>query len=346
MSNISKENLKRYHKAIKWIEKNTIDGHGIAVTSKQKVIYPEVTGYYIPTLIRWGHTDLAIRYADYLASIQKKDGSWYDPSDKSPYIFDSGQILKGLVAIYKIYPSVRDNIIKGCEWLISRMNEEGELVTPSKDAWGSDRYFCDEHIHLYCLEPLIKAGKLFERNDFIEAANKVKTYYISHYKDRILHFSMLSHFHAYVMEAMVDLGEIELAKKAMEDLDNYQKKDGSVAGLNNVQWVCSTGLFQLAITWYKLGDAERGNKAFEYACSLQNKSGGWYGSYCDIKFFSAISARKGFRKVFRKHAQSYFPYEEISWAVKYFLDALYFKYKCENNDKENLYESISINDLL
>lgn len=41
-------------------------------------------------------------------------------------------------------------------------------------------------------------------------------------------------------------------------------------------------MFQLAITWYKLGDIERGNKALTYAAKLQNETGGWFGSYAVI----------------------------------------------------------------
>ena len=210
-------------------------------------------------------------------------------------------------------------VLRGCEWLISRMTDEGRLVTPSKDAWGENRSFCDEHIHLYCLPPLIAAGDYFHRPDFMQAADKIKKYYIDQYRNRILHFSMLSHFHAYVIEALVDLGEHDLAEQAMRD---------SVPGLNDVSWVCSTGLFQLAIIWYKLGHFEQGEKAFRYACSLQNSSGGWYGSYSDIRPLATIATHHKLRHIFGKHAPAYFPKEEISWAVKYFLDALYYRKAC------------------
>ena len=36
------------------------------------------------------------------------------------------------------------------------------------------------------------------------------------------------------------------------------------------------------LTWYKLGDIERGNKALTYAAKLQNETGGWFGSYAVI----------------------------------------------------------------
>ena len=179
----------------------------------------------------------------------------------------------------------------------------------------------------------LEAGKNFHRDDFLEAEENIKQYYITRYKERILHFSMLSHFHAYVMEALVDIGEYELAKQAMEDVATYQKEDGSVPGLNNVAWICSTGLFQLAIVWYKLGNLKRGDRAFQYACSLQNPSGGWYGSYSDFKTLSWLAAHHSVKGIFGKHAQFYFEKEEISWAVKYFLDAIYYGDKCASSMK-------------
>lgn len=114
---------------------------------------------------------------------------------------------------------------------------------------------------------------------------------------------------------MIDIDNLELARAAMYKMSVIQKESGAVPGYNNVDWVCSTGLFQLAVVWFRLGDAEHGNRAFEYACKLQNETGGWYGSY--------MSEEND------KEVNNYFPNSEISWANKYFLDALYYKNLCQ-----------------
>ena len=140
---------------------------------------------------------------------------------------------------------------------------------------------------------------------------------------------MLSHYYAYVIEGLIDLGEIELACEAMSKIETYQREDGSIAGLSNVNWICSTGLFQFAIIWFRLGNIENGKKAFDYACRLQNKSGGWFGSY---------EYEKGDKP-------TYLPKQEISWAVKFFLDALYFKSVAEfENIYDTFLDEISEND--
>ena len=142
-----------YHKAIEWIHNNTADGRAIICNTDLRKGYPEVTGYYIPSLLRWGYRDLAVSFAKWLCNIQKADGSWYDTENTHPYIFDSAQILKGLLAIRTILPEVEEHILKGCEWIFSCMQDDGRLITPCKDAWGNDTDICDEVIHIYCLSP-------------------------------------------------------------------------------------------------------------------------------------------------------------------------------------------------
>ena len=316
-----KHKVERFYRALNWVKQNTIKGQGIAVTSKQRKIYPEVTGYYIPTLLRWGEHELAASFAKYLISTQKDDGSWYDSDDKDPYVFDSAQILKGLLAIRDILPEVDNHIIKGCDWILSNMKEDGRLTTPNKDAWGNDDSICSELIHIYCLTPIRDAGIFFDKQEYLSAVEKILEFYKVNYRDKIEKFSLLSHFYAYVLEGLFDLGEVNLCRKAMTNIEKYQDSKGGLRGLNDVSWVCSTGQFQIALVWYKLGELEKGNRLFNYMLSRQNKSGGWNGSYPTNFMINKIY--KGRKKAF------YFPNEEISWAVKYFLDALAYKEQLE-----------------
>ena len=332
-----KNKLDCFIRSLDWINKNTIDGNGITVTSKERVVYPEVSGYYIPTLLQWGERERAVAYAKYLCCIQKEDGAWYDSKDEIPYIFDTGQILKGLVSIYPMMPEVKENIIKGCDWIITNMTPEGRLLAPGKDTFPKDEDFYSELIHLYCLSPIKKAGELFVRPDYIEDVDKILSYYKGEKMEKIMNFSLLSHFYAYVMEALFDLGEIDLCRQAMMNLEKYRNKQNIIPGLNDVPWTCSTGLFQLAIVWYKLNDLDRGNSLFYYALSLQNKTGGWYGSYQAPGLLARFY--RGRKKPY------YFPKAEISWAVKYFLDALALKEKLEfEKQSPDFMDTISDND--
>lgn len=307
--------LSVYKAAEGWIERNTIPGQGICVNTAIPLTYPEVTGYYIPTLLCWGMKDKAMQYAKWLIKNQKPDGSWYDAHGTAPYVFDTAQILKGLIAILPVMPQAGDGLRRGCEWVLGNMQPDGRLTTPSMEAWGN-QHMCSELIHIYCLSPLYEAAQVLNAPQYKEAAEKILAYYKANWRERIEHFNMLSHFYAYVMEGLVDVGELEMAREAMARIALIQRPDGMIPAYNDVTWTCSTAMFQFAITWYKLGNAELGDKAFNYACSLQNPSGGWYGSY-PVTLMQKLQLTKS--------RPDYFPKQEISWAVKFFLDALYQK---------------------
>lgn len=306
--------IEIYDKAVKWLKGNVVENQGIINNSGVRKPYPEVTGYFIPSLLRWGYKDIAVSFAKWLCEIQKTDGSWYDTEDREPYIFDSAQILKGLLSIRHIYPEADINIRKGCDWILSNMREDGRLPSPRENDFGDGKTY-SEIIHLYCLTPLVEAGKVFHISEYIEKANRILTYYKENEYKQIMKFGLLSHFYAYVMEGLLDMGEEKLVREAMQGVSRLQKENGAVPAYSDVNWICTTGMFQMALVWFRLGELERGNKAFRYACKLQNASGGWFGSCLSDERPDEVN--------------TYFPNSEISWAVKYFLDALYWKNKAE-----------------
>ena len=63
--------------------------------------YPEVTGYLIPTLLKYGEIDMACRAADWLCSVQFENGM-FPNLDGRPTVFDSGAATEGLKAIHNL----------------------------------------------------------------------------------------------------------------------------------------------------------------------------------------------------------------------------------------------------
>lgn len=95
--------------------------------------YPEVSGYLIPTLLKYGEDKLARQYADWLLTIQHADGS-FDGIDGIPRIFDTGACIEGLYAIGEI-----EAADKGKKWLQSQYLISGALpISPG-----------DNHTHIY-----------------------------------------------------------------------------------------------------------------------------------------------------------------------------------------------------
>ena len=294
------ELISNYHNSLKWIENNRIIGAGIRISDTNDMPYPEVTGYYIPTLLNCGKWDIALQLSHWLVSIQNKDGSWSDPSGKASYTFDTGQVLKGLIAILSRWPEAEVAIRRGCEWMLTQIKPNGQVTTPDTRLWDlHDGKKVSENIHLYAIEALRHAGVLFNESCYSEAVERVLAYYTA--QPNITLFNTLSHFHAYVLEALVDFGYSDIVAMGMAEVERLQRKDGSVPAYPDVNWVCSTGLAQYALIWYKLGQRAPAERALDYLFKIQNHSGGFYGSY--------------------GRGANYFPNEEISWAVKYFIDA-------------------------
>jgi malonyl-CoA O-methyltransferase len=301
-----------YRAALGWIAANTVPGKGVRISHAQEEAYPEVTGYYIPTLLNCGEPERALGYARWLLAIQNADGSWSDPLGKAAYTFDTGQILKGLVAILPHLPEAEGAIRRGCDWMLTQIDRDGRVTTPDKTLWAlAGRRQISENIHLYALEPVRDAGRIFGEKRYQEAVERALNYYLQ--KADLVAFNTLSHLHAYVLEALFDLGRPEAAAKGMEEIERLQRPAGSVPAFNDVRWTCSTGLAQYAVIWYKLGRPELADKAFNCVCRLQNPSGGFYGSY-------------------PRHPD-YFPNQEISWAVKYFLDAHCWRARAKRDDR-------------
>ena len=282
--------------ALDWFRAHMVEDKGVIVHTRQPVPYPEVTGYFIPTLHAWGETDLARTCTRWLVSIQLPDGAFPAP-DGVPYSFDTAQVMRGLSSALGHGDAVEGALRKACDLMVGQIDASGRLKTPSTELWGD---IANDLIHVYAAYPLVEAGKLLGSAEYEEAGRFVQSWYVK--QDGLVPFNRLSHFHAYAMEALCEeLGETGLALKGMADVERAQRRDGSIPAYPDVKWVCSTGIAQYAGVWYRLGKRERADRALAYLDTIQNASGGWNGSYGD--------------------GSKYIPGAEISWAVKYYLDA-------------------------
>jgi malonyl-CoA O-methyltransferase len=286
-------------RAIDWFKANLVEGKGVIVHTREPVPYPEVTGYFVPTLYDWGEDGLARACTDWLVSIQLPEGAFPAP-DGVPYTFDTAQVMRGLCAAHGRGEPVAAALARAADWMLGQLEPDGRLRTPSTALWGD---IANDLIHVYAIAPLIAAGRLLGRPRYEEAGRLAHAYYRR--QEGLVPFNRLSHFHAYAMEALVELGELELARRGMAEVERAQRRDGSVPAYPGVDWICSTGVAQYAGVWYRLGSRSRADRALAYLERIQNGSGGFFGS--------------------RGPGANYLPRAEISWAVKYFLDAHHLK---------------------
>jgi malonyl-CoA O-methyltransferase len=304
-----------YARALEWAKRHEVPGGGIVQTDIRREAFPEVTGYFIPTLYEAGERDVALRNARWLVGVVRPDGSVPAP-DGGTYVFCAGQALRGLLAAVEEDSSLEAPCRRVADFLCSQIGAKGTIASPSEDThiWGNGRRLPDTY-RLYVLPPLAEAGRVFAERTYLTLAQRACDYYSS--IPTLLDDDMLSHFHAYVVEALVDLGHRDLARIAASRMADRQKADGSLPAYPSVKWTCSTGNLQWAVIWYKLGMRQPAERAMAWAERYQEPSGGFRGSY-------ALGA-------------NYSSTEEISWAVKYFLDAVHWRIRTGFDAEEALH---------
>jgi malonyl-CoA O-methyltransferase len=281
-------------KALDWIRSNCLPGGGIRVYHGHLRGYPEVSGYLIPTLLQYGETGVAGELVRWLMCIQRGDGSFYDPDGMRPHVFDTGQVLRGLLAGKDLATGALESAERAAEYLCGQMVEEGRGGF-GKQYDGT----IPESVHLYVLPAMYQASEVLGKAKYRECAERSLEYYCT--ADDFLRRGDLTHFLAYELEALIDLGRSDLAGPVLDYLRREQRPEGAVRGKEGAEWVCSPGLAQLAICWYKAGQWAPGDQALAWLEKHQRPGGGFWGSY-------------------GKDA-SYFPKQELSWAVKFYLDA-------------------------
>ncbi|MCC6445389.1 MAG: methyltransferase domain-containing protein [Armatimonadetes bacterium] len=287
-------------RALRWLASQEHPAGGVRVHSTRQDAYPEVTGYLIPTLLRYGEKALAGRFLRWILCIQRADGSHTSP-EGDPYIFDTGQALRGLLAGSDLMPQAREAARRAADYLCAQMEDGGRGGFGKRYPAEVENkvYKVPESVHLYALPPLAQAAEAFGEPRYREAAERC----IEHYARQpdALQPATLTHFLAYELEALIDLGRSDLAAPVLETLRKTQAEDGSVPGMEGAGWVCSPGLAQLALCWYKTGQPGPADRALAWLEAHQQRSGGFLGSYGP--------------------EAGYHPAVELPWSAKFYLDA-------------------------
>ncbi|MDY0226077.1 MAG: methyltransferase domain-containing protein [Desulfomicrobium apsheronum] len=295
----------KINKSLHWLHTYSPKKSGVSISNKNLIPYPEVTGYFIPTLLQWGETDLATQYTHWLIDIQNPDGSFSAPGTTSSFVFDTGQIIRGLATITPRIQEASKALEKACEWIMHTASSNGRLALPTNINYWSlgSRGYVNEAINLYVLPGLITASETLNTPRYANFARRSLNYYIKNCD--LTNFSapnMLLHFYCYIQEALFDLGAYDICRHGMRELADRQTDKGIIPAYSNVSWICTPGLIQAALVWLKLEDTTHALPALRFANSLQSASGGFPGSVGE--------------------GAAYFPNEELSWAIKFWLDAL------------------------
>ncbi|MBV9464136.1 MAG: class I SAM-dependent methyltransferase [Verrucomicrobiae bacterium] len=279
------------HGALKWLRTHRREAGGVAISDLQPAAYPEVTGYWIPTLLAMGEENLALDLGEWLCGIQLADGAFRD-CDGRANPFDTGQVVRGLFALASKDARFREPLSRACEWLIGKLDAQNLPPRPfdqSIPTW----------VLIYSYEPAERASRWLGQGKWADRA-----------RECVQHFSKpphgpaawdsISHFYGYWLEALMDAGLEQAARGPLALIAETQAKDGAVPAFPKAPWVCVPGLAQIGIAWHKAGMTEPAAKALRWLAENQAPTGGWKGSV--------------------GRGAAYFAQAEISWGVKFAVD--------------------------
>ena len=308
--------------------------------------YPEVTGYIISTLLQYaewtGRADLkdrAIRATNWLLNIQMGSGGFQGRliTDKpiTEVVFNTGMILFGLVSSY------RDT--KNTDYF-SAAKRAGDWLIMNQEPDGVWRKFLtlngNGETHIYHTRVSWALLELFSITSDIrafEAARKNIEWALKHQEStgwfglsclfEENNFQPLIHFLVYTIRGILEAGLllekpswIDAAKKAARGLLKAQQIEGTLYARYDknwnptVSWKCLVGIAQISIVYMKLYQLdghedwmEAANKNIGYLSSLQGKGGK------DVN--GAIAGSEPIDGPYMANCY-------LSWATKFFLDAL------------------------
>ncbi|MFD0673615.1 glycosyltransferase [Cohnella sp. GCM10027633] len=281
-------------RALNWILANRLNG-GLRVSAQDDLPYPEVTGYTIPTLLDYGYVAEAVRMAEYLVSVQSEEGAFSGPGSDMQLYFDTAQVLRGFLAIEKKEPRFHENAVRAAEWLFSALRDNNGCF-PNQ---YPDSPLIPEAVNLFALPPMLEYARLIGNDDYITLVSICATRLLE--TPDALSTTKITHFLAYQIDGLIDIGMEDAVRLVMQELAESQNEDGSIPAVNGAPWVILTGCAQLAISYYKLGQHTIANRLMDYLDTVQEVGGGFFGS--------------------RGPDAHYFPDKEISWGVKFYLDA-------------------------
>jgi uncharacterized protein YyaL (SSP411 family) len=301
-----------------------------------KEAYPEVTGYCIPTLFECAdrmqdkkYKQIALQMADWLVSVQLENGAFPASDLKTPIVFDTAQVLRGLCFAYSKTKSNKyfDSAVKAADWLVSVQQNDG--------SWSQFEFRNNAHaFHSQVAWALLECYKLTKNKSYLSAAKNNLTWVLSKQlangwvEQCEFYFNPPLHTIAYAVEGILMSGLIlknkkylDSARRTADVLLKLQNKDGSLYGSYDKNWnptsksSCLTGDAQIAVIWFELYRLTKKEKYLQAAkkSAAYLKTTQIFDENADV--FGGI---KGSHPVYGK----YEPFRVLSWATKFFIDAL------------------------
>lgn len=305
--------------------------------------YPETTGYIIPTTLAWAersgdarYRERALRMADWLVSIQFPEGAFQggtvDSRPVVPVTFNTGQILLGLAAAQARTGRYGDAVRRAADWLVDTQDQDG--CWRRHESPFADRG--DKQYETHVAWGLFEAERVLPSHGYGESGLRNVRWAIggmtangwfprcclSDPNEPLTHtlgYALRGVAEAYQLRPDATL--LDAAMRCARGLGSAQRPDGALAGRLRadwspaVEWICLTGLAQVALCWmllhritresWLLDAARRANAYLRRTVRLDGKA----------------AVRGGVKGSFPVDGD-YAPYQYLNWAAKFLADSL------------------------
>jgi Prenyltransferase and squalene oxidase repeat len=321
--------------------------------------YPEVSGYIVPTLYDFaratnddGAVACAERATRWLLSLQMPTGAFpggLQGGEGQPSIFNTGQILQGLVRAYveTNHSEARRSAVAAGDWLIAMQQPEGYWSGPGAYQNSAHTYY--SMVSWALAELSERAGE----RQYGEAAERNLDWVLPHFRSsgwiggiNLQGHPNYLHFTAYVLQGVLECAilrrrgdAIEAVAKSAWVLLRKFETNKFLAGAYDQEFkhgrhfTCLTGNAQMSCVWLRLfevtGDLRYLNAALKMNEMLKRLipqhggrgiAGGVSGSY--------------------PVWGGYQPLRYISWGCKFFADALLLEQRLTRSFQASALEAL------
>ena len=319
--------------------------------------YPETSGYILPSLIEANKflfdkdLDHRInRLGDFLIQMSKdgkvRGGSLNKIENYS--IFDTGQVLRGLIDYYKIRNNgkILKNIKKCSDYILESELEDTGKFRADNLAKNSIKYIDNDTINIYVVPPLIQAGEILNDEKYKDLSKRILAYTISKQKmngyfensDFYSNNNTLTHNIGYILEGLIetahhlnDLSIIDKTDITLKKLCELIDDKGNINSRYSDNWQtaskdnCLTGSSQIAISLLKSNNIKKNDNFRKKALLILDNLKTYQNNYLE-NFGGGIGAMWGSWPI----NGNYQPYEAINWANKFFIDLINLNIKTKN----------------
>lgn len=303
--------------------------------------YPEVTGYMVPTLYDFAHATgdrtaitAAERATSWLLSLQMPSGAFpggLHRADTPPSVFNTGQILHGLVRAYSETKQIEilRSAIRAGEWLIQQQGSNG--------SWsGTFAYQGTEHTYYSMVAwSLAELSKSAGDDRYGIAAERNIDWVLSHFRANgwvdginLQEHPNYLHFIAYVLQGVLECAILlprsdaiaAVAKSAWTLLRKFETNKFLCGAYDTdfnhgQRFACLTGNAQMSCVWLRLFEITNDLRCLNAALKMN-------------ELLKQLIPSRGSRGVIGGVSGSYpiwGPYQPlryISWGCKFLADAL------------------------